>query len=136
MNVDNLIRQHKELLDLAGKLSETSKNTGSTEGAKNAVSAIAKLSGVLGIHLAMEDKHLYPKAIASDDQSLVALATRFQTEMGGIGDAFKQYKTQWMSADKITAASGDFVTSTAQLIGVLAARIEREESEFYPKISS
>lgn len=134
MNIDNFKRQHKEILEQSDKLNRICSQLHNEESFKEANKTLAKLAGVLTIHLSMEDRHLYPKSISSTDTNLSNIATSFQGEMGGISESFKSYKSKWSKPGAIAQASSEFRSETKDIVAILAKRINREEKDFYPLI--
>lgn len=93
---------------------------------------LAKLGGVLRIHLAQEDKVLYPRLMRSVDPEVADTARRFVAEMGQIGPAFAAYADTWRFADAIIAEPDRFRAETDVLFAALGDRIERENDVLYP----
>lgn len=122
-------RQHETLLDLATRLAAAS-----TSDPVAARSALSHLSGTLRVHLANEDRGLYPESAASSDPALRAVAERFQVEMGGVAELFTAYAGRWPSPAAIEAAPADFARETSQIVAALGDRIAREERDFYPLV--
>lgn len=132
---DYLRRQHDAALVLAGQLTDCVTQLGarpSREEAFDATLALAKLTGVLRLHFAQEDRQLYPQLISSDDDQTAATAKAFVDEMGDIGPAFDAYAEKWRSANAILAAAEQFAQQTAAIVAALADRIERENTVLYP----
>ncbi|HNQ91653.1 MAG TPA: hemerythrin domain-containing protein [Alphaproteobacteria bacterium] len=131
MIVDSLIHQHKEALEVAGKIAaqfdgNTVKNPDEVR------SLLSTLLGKLTIHLAMEDKNLYPKAEASGDTDLAKMSVKLRTEMSGLADAVVSYGKKWPSGSAIAANQAAFITETKGVFDALAKRIQVEERDFYP----
>lgn len=123
--------QHKELVDMVGLLQPLlSPAKLSKEGAL-ARSLLGQFAAKLNIHLAMEDKALYPQLLQHKDLAVQAKAKAFMDQMGGIKDAFTAYMGKYPSAHAIEAAPTAFISDTEGLIKVLAARIQSEDSDLY-----
>src|SRR4051794_14624002 len=98
--IDNLTRQHRELVRTAthmfgwldaGKLRAPS-------GASEAYRTLSSLSGILNVHLAMEDRSLYPNLIRHGDLQLRTLAQRFLDERATLRQRYDEYRASWPSA--------------------------------------
>lgn len=92
---------------------------------------LSNLAGKVNFHLAMEDEALYPRLMESSDTATRSRASKFKTEMGGLGQAFADYNNKW----QLTAIRSDpegFADATRKVFGALAKRIERENAELYP----
>lgn len=94
-----------------------------------------QLRNQLIAHLKREDWVLYPSMLASDDARLAATAQDFADEMGHISEAFSAYSRQWLP-DTIAADWPGYCAATKGILGALAQRIEREDSELYPLAST
>lgn len=94
--------------------------------------ALAKLAGVLRIHLAQEDKVLYPQLMASPVPAVAETAQRFVAEMGQIGAVFTDYATRWRTIEAVLADTGRLREETKALFAALSDRIHRENTILYP----
>lgn len=133
MRTENLRIEHAELLGLASKLAtllNTPENRSAT--ATGLRETLVKMNAKLGLHLAMEDKDLYPSLMKSTHGEAAAVAKRFVDEMGGIGAAFKEYLKKYPTGAVIEANWDAFKSESVGILGVLGNRIEKEERELYP----
>jgi len=120
--------QHRKALEIAERLVAASD---AAEDAKATRRTLSELAGALRVHLAMEDRSLYPALAKHTDATIRGTATRFQKEMGGLSDALQDYSQRWTS----TAIAGDwagFRSETRAIVRALDERIRREERELYP----
>jgi hypothetical protein len=101
------------------------------ERAKDIATELAKFSGLLKMHLAMEDNSLYPSLLKSTDTKVRDTATKFQKEMGDIKAAFEVYSKKWLSAANMAADPDSFKKETTDLFKALKNRIQRENDELY-----
>lgn len=92
---------------------------------------VLDLFGKFSIHLAIEDSTLYPKCAAHADAALRRTAAEFQAEMGGLKQRFDAYKKDWAGPLAIGRDPAGFVTATRDILGLLKARVAREESSLY-----
>lgn len=130
-DIDDLRRQHRGIMLRATHLRGLGDRIRTREDALEAGRAIKGLDRVLIDHLQIEDEHLYPALMGCDIASVAAMAADCAEEMGGILGAWTAYREQW-TAPMILADPERFATATAGLIGALAMRIERENTELYP----
>ncbi len=93
-----------------------------------------RLNHVLMVHLAKEDRHLYPQLQRCGEPRVQALATRFANEMGNLAEQYLAYTNEW-TAQKIAADQRGFSTATLSVMRALRQRILREERDLYPMIS-
>ena len=87
----------------------------------------------LAIHLATEDKHVYPALKQHADPKIAALATAYESEMGGLDQRYRDYLAKW-NAVEILAHWEDFCAETLTILEALDNRIAREEQELYPML--
>jgi methyl-accepting chemotaxis protein len=124
-------KQHEELGALAGKFAATLDAEALETDAHAARKLLSELAGKITMHLAMEDKHLYPSLVASRDTHTRELATRYMAEMGSIAEVFTAYTQRWSSAGVIQKNAAAFVKESNDILSTLGARIKRENSELY-----
>lgn len=123
--------QHAELLALADQIS-TLIGDGDVAFSPVAVrSLVSVLAGKLSIHLAMEDKTLYPSLMAHSDPDVRALATSYSKEMGSLADEFTQFNRRWLTAAQIAKAPTEFIGEATIIIAALRKRIEKENDRLY-----
>jgi Hemerythrin HHE cation binding domain len=120
--------QHNDILKLAGELMA---ELGSGVDAAVLRKLLSNIAGKINMHLAMEDKALYPRLLEQKDTQVNAVATRFMKEMGGLGGVFAAYNSKWQVSD-IRANPGRFTDETRQVFAALTNRIARENGELYP----
>ena len=133
--IENLTRQHRELvrnakavfgwLD-AGKLRAA--------GAGDVARELSSLSGVLKVHLAMEDRSLYPHLVNHRDVHLRTLALRFLDERAALRQTYDDYRARWPSAAAIEDAPERFVEETRGILGLLWNRMKMEDDVLHPEI--
>lgn len=128
----NLRRQHDAILALASDLTDAQSTLATHAEAALAATRLAKLTGVLNLHLAAEDRALYPQLRASSDPAVAETARRFMREMGGLAKVYAEFAARWRSATTILADPEGFRTETAAVLSALGTRIERENTELYP----
>jgi iron-sulfur cluster repair protein YtfE (RIC family) len=126
---DKFRTQHDEILALATGI------TGMLEAREPDAGAVRRqlsvLAGKVNIHLAMEDKALYPRLMERKGSRTHAVASRYMTEMGGLAQVFSDYTARWQ-VSAIRADMPGFANDTRKVFGALAQRIERETTELYP----
>jgi hemerythrin-like domain-containing protein len=130
--IDNFVKQHDELLDLAKQISNLLKAEALTSDAKAVSTLLSRLGGKLKMHLAMENKVLYPKLLKHDKPEVRQLTEKYMTEMDQIAKLFTAYRETWAGPSKIEADSKKFIEETSQIFQALGARIKAENTELYP----
>ena len=133
--IDNLTRQHKELVrtatEMFGWLDAAKLRA---RGAADVHRALSSLSGILKVHLAMEDRSLYPNLVNHRDLQLRTLAMRFLDERSAIRDRYEEYKTRWASPAAIEAGAETFIDETRAILGMLWNRMKMEDDVLHPEI--
>jgi hemerythrin HHE cation binding domain-containing protein len=133
--IDNLSRQHKELVrtgtEMFGWLDPAKLRA---KGASEVYRSLSSLSGILKVHLAMEDRSLYPHLVNHRDLQLRTMAQRFLDERSQIRDRYDEYKGRWSSAAAIEANAERFVEETRQILGMLHNRMKMEDDVLHPEI--
>ena len=133
-HTDHFRRQHRELLGVAGQIAKHLTTDALAKDALEVRRLLSMLAGQLSVHLAMEDKSLYPKLTAHPDATLRATAAKYTREIGGLAATFTAYNTKWASPDDIRAAAPAFIQETQAIVAALGKRIDREDNELYPLV--
>lgn len=128
--LQNYSEKHQEIMDEAAgivKLLDT--GTADTNEIRRILSILA---GKLKVHLAAEDRYLYPKLMASENDRVRTTAENFVKEMGGIYSSFSDFLTRWPSGSTIGENRELFRSEMKEVVAALSERISREDSELYP----
>lgn len=125
--------EHDRILRRASGLAGIVDRPMTRELACEARAAIEGLDRLLVVHLTTEDDWMYPMLMASADRQISAAAGACFEDMGGLLGAWLAYRDQW-SAEAILSAPDRFSSATRGVIGALALRIERENTELYPLV--
>jgi hemerythrin-like domain-containing protein len=123
--------QHDVLINMAVELQEISAVIPTVDDAKKVRDHLNRLAGKLVVHLAKEDKSLYPKLLESADAQVVSLTKRYITEMGDLASVFELYNKRWVTPLFIYKYQDKFQSETASIVKALAARIDKENNELY-----
>jgi hypothetical protein len=132
--IENLTRQHRDLVRTATEIFGWLDERKLAGGAGPAYQAVSSLSGILKVHLAMEDRSLYPRLIQHRDVQLRTMAQRFLTERVQIRERFDGYRAEWSSAAVIERDPARFVDDTRVMLGMLWSRMKMEDDVFHPEI--
>lgn len=133
---DTLRKQHETIAKTVGEIVPLLQTDLVKQNASRLKTLLAELSGRLTVHLAMEDKVLYPELLKSPNPKVKSLAQRYMDEMGSLSKAFMDYVGAWPSIDSIASEPAKFVTQTKQVFGALDNRIKRENTELYPMLDN
>jgi hypothetical protein len=99
--------------------------------ASGSADQLNRLRTILLRHLKFEDDQLYPRLLRSDQPDVVAMAVRYQTEMGGLAAACVAFFTRWPEAETIAASFDVFAAEWTGVRGALERRILAEDTELY-----
>mgnify|MGYP000656176223 CR=1 FL=1 len=86
------------------------------------------------LHLAVEDKALYPALQRSGDATLARLGQQFQDDMGPIAQAFDGFARRWNTAERLRSDPQGFRNDANTVLKRVYERMQRENREFYPRI--
>lgn len=123
--------QHNVLVYHAEDLYTRATSIETIEDAKAARKLLNHFAGKLVVHLAKEDKSLYPTLLKSSDPKVVALTKRFIREMGDLAETFEGYTKRWVNPQTILENNEDFAAETKSIVTALGQRIDRENNELY-----
>ena len=93
---------------------------------------LRELFGKFLIHLALEDRLLYPKLHGCPEAHLRLVADGFEREMCVIKENFDTYRRAWPSPLAISRDSARFVLETKEVLGALKRRISSDDLDLYP----
>jgi iron-sulfur cluster repair protein YtfE (RIC family) len=125
-------QQHSEILGLVTEIKIRIEAADSTrDSAPELRSLIGLLATVLGKHLEIEDRVIYPKLIASKNQATSETASRFKKEMGGLAAMFESFVTRWSTDGNIEQNPAELNSEFRGLFSLLWMRIEKEENVLY-----
>ncbi len=125
---------HRELVQIVGEISKLLKVDELGKDASAVRSLLSQLAAKLNMHLAMEDKALYPELLRHKDPGVQAKAKAFVAQMGGIKEAFVGYLARYPSVQAIQASPQKFIQETQQVFQVLADRIQAEDNDLHPLV--
>ena len=123
--------QHAELFEFVIQITTLIEADALPQNAPEVRKLLSALAGKLSIHLAMEDKILYPKLMAHNNSDVRALSTRYTAEMGMLSDHFTRFNQRWLTAEMIEKDHEGFVAELNLLFDALRTRIEKENRELY-----
>ncbi len=123
--------QHNVLVFQATDLHKRATSIETIEDAREARQLLNHFAGKLVVHLAKEDKSLYPTLLAATDPKVVALTQRFIREMGDLAATFDSYTKSWVSPQKIFENKDEFAAETTAIVTALGQRIDKENNELY-----
>jgi hemerythrin-like domain-containing protein len=131
MNIDKFKNDH---LAITGAVADLKRlvQAGVPANSELIARAIVTMSSTIKLHLASEDRVLYPALKGAADASTARVATRFQDEMGAIAAAYSDFSRRWNLGTKVAAEPDAFRAEAGQIFKALTDRIQRENQDLYP----
>ncbi|MFN3819254.1 hemerythrin domain-containing protein [Blastomonas sp.] len=130
--IAQLQSQHEACLAIVQDIQSRSAHIPDRPAAVEITLMLARLTGILRIHLALEDEILYPALRKSNDPRTAEIAERYWREMGGLADMFLDFVDRWKRADVVLTEQARFRSEATMVFSALAERIEKEHREVYP----
>lgn len=130
--ITQLTSQHEACLAIVQDIQNRSGDIADRAAAVEITLMLARLTGILRIHLALEDEILYPALRKSGDPHIAETGERSWREMGGLADTFLDFVDRWKRADALLADRDRFRSESDAVFKALAQRIEMEHREIYP----
>lgn len=130
MNIEKFRQDHAAILVSIETLRQWVQ-AGVIEHAEEIARAIVSMSSSIKLHLAAEDRMLYPTLVNSTDPEVARIATGFQCEMGSLAGVYMEFSRRWNLAAKVAADADGFRREANQVFKALHERIQRENQELY-----
>jgi len=134
--LDSLNQHHREFLDMIEELRHLMGNDGGELKADEVMELISHLNGQVMVHLTMEDRHVYPALMNSDDDHVREVASQFKSEIGGVFNAFQIYRLKWSHTGQVIDDPEGFSADTEKIFAILNVRMAKEDKLLYPLIPS
>lgn len=129
-------QHHQELRAIAARIDALLDAEAIAADPNGIAAVLRELFGKFSVHLAIEDNSLYPRAKALNDPRLQEVASRFETEMGGLSRRFDGYRQTWPGPLAIARDPARFASETRVVLDALKERVSREESQLYDLIDA
>lgn len=111
MNIDKFKQQHVDILEGIASLRKLAL-AGVARNAAEIAQGIVAMSATIKLHLAVEDRALYPAVARSADADLARKGREFQEEMDAIAAAYEGFAKRWNNAPAAwNWTSGVFATT-------------------------
>lgn len=135
MNIDKFKHQHAAILaDIAALRRHV--QGGIAANAELIAQRIVAMSGNIKLHLAVEDRVLYPTLRTSGDLALARMSAQYQGEMDGIVAAYMAFAARWNTASRVADEPDAFRADANTVLRTLYERMRREDREFYPAVEA
>lgn len=120
-------QQHGEILRALDHVDGMCKN----ESEQTLCSELARLAGIVKLHLALEDKNLYPAMHKNADAQVRATAEEYQRTMGNLAPHYIAFHEKWIGAGAIAGDRAGFIKDFLQIRDALRTRIDLENRNLY-----
>lgn len=131
MNMDKFKQDHVAVLTSISELRKLVQ-AGVAENAASIAKMVVSMSSAIKLHLAAEDKMLYPTLARSTQPNAAEIGKKFQSEMGNIAAAYMEFAGKWSIGSKIAAKPEEFKSDANDIFKALFQRVQREDKELYP----
>ena len=130
--VPKILREHRELLDLADDVLEITAG-GANCDIKKAYITLNDFGDKLRSHIEYENKIFYGKLLQDmwDDGENTTDVEKFISDMKRISDVVFDFLERYDAPDKIKADTSRFGKDFGKIVGILILRIESEETSKY-----
>ena len=135
MNIDRFKHEHLDILAGIAELRRLT-HAGVTDHAADIARRIVAMSSTIKLHLAVEDRVLYPALRNGSDPGLARLGAQFQQEMGAIASAYMAFARRWNTADGVKQNPEGFRADANAVLRTVYERMQREDRDFYPRIEA
>ena len=133
MNIDRFKHEHADILESIATLRRLTQ-AGVAGNAVQIAQSVVAMSSLIKLHLAVEDRVLYPALQNGTDANLARLGQRFQQEMGAIASAYMAFARRWNTADALRRDEAGFKADANVVLRQVYERMQRENRDFYPRI--
>jgi hypothetical protein len=131
MNVDKFNQDHASLLASVETLRALVQGGVAANAAAIAHQLVA-MSAAVKLHLAAEDRVLYPALANAADPEVARVGRQFQQERGGLAASYGAFVSRWNAAARLAADPEGFRDEANTVFKALHQRIQREGRELYP----
>ncbi|MCC6808767.1 MAG: hemerythrin domain-containing protein [Deltaproteobacteria bacterium] len=135
-DLDRFRRQHEELAQKMTEIERTSLALPNALVAGKCARLLAKMSGLLQVHLVMEEAFFYARADRFDNPAVRAICKRFQGEIDMFRPSFKAFVEQYSVASAIEKNVAQFQGDLLRHFDWLRRRDGREERELYQSVET
>lgn len=135
MNIDKFKQQHLAILAAIDDLRQLARG-GVAAQAQAIAGQIVAMSGLIKLHLAVEQRYLYPAAQASGMATVARMGRAYENEMHAIAGAYLEFAGRWNTPVRLEAEPDAFRSEANSVLHALYQRMRREDSELYPAIET
>ena len=131
MKLQRFEHDHHEILEGIHQLRKLIA-TGIGHNAAAITQLLRTMSASIKLHLAVEDRLVYPALAASGQPDLAALGRFYQQEMGDLAQKYMAFAGRWNLPNRVQDDPDGFRAEANAVFKALFLRTRREEAELYP----
>jgi iron-sulfur cluster repair protein YtfE (RIC family) len=135
MYLDKFKHQHVSILDSIAALRGLAR-AGVARNATEIARLIVAMSSTIKLHLAVEDRALYPALQRGSDAELARMGLQYQQEMGAIARAYEAFARRWNLPESVRRDEQGFRDDANEVLRLVYERMQRENHDFYPRIEA
>lgn len=135
MDIERFKQQHRDILAGINTL-RTLTHAGVNENAEEIATGLVSLSRLVTLHLAIEDRILYPMLQNSQNGALAKMGKKYQGDMTHIANPFIAFARDWSTATALQKDPDGFRTQANTVLKRVYERMRKEGTEFYPAIET
>lgn len=135
MNIDKFKQQHVDILEGIATLRRLAL-AGVARNAAEIAQGIVAMSATIKLHLAVEDRALYPAVARSADAELARKGREFQEEMDAIAASYEGFAKRWNNARNLELDERGFRDDANTVLRRVHERMQRENRDLYPRIEA
>lgn len=135
MDIGKFKQTHLEIHACIRELREHSK-AGIADHAAQIARLVNTMSSLIKLHLAAEDRGLYPALERCGDARVSRLGQQFQQDMATLLPQYTAFARKWVTATQVKADPEGFRADANSVLRALHDRIGREDRDFYPALDA
>lgn len=133
MDIDRFKHQHTDILQRIDALRKLT-HGGVAANSHSIAQQLKELGKVVTLHLAIEDRILYPAVQKAEDAHIASMGAAYQEEMKGIANGYIRFTQKWSDAARLASEPEAFREAANTVLKNVYLRMQRENREFYPAI--
>ncbi len=132
--LDSLVNHHEEFRAMRDQIGLLLDDDCMDTVADEVMELISQISTRLMLHLTMEDRHIYPRLLESENQHAREMAQTFKNEVGHLFGEFQKYRLDWNNSLLVLDDPQGFCEDTKSIFAILDRRMNLEDELLYPEI--
>ncbi len=135
MDIERFKQQHVQILQAIHRMRQLA-TAGIEENASGLAREIQLMKSKVGLHLSIENDILYPRLEKQADAQVARMAREYQEEMKALAGEFGRFAECWGMDSAVRNDPEGFRRDCNTVLRALHLRIQRENTEFYPRVEA